>query len=475
MGWPCRRPTACRLSTAAMSSWRSCPTMLDRAATGTGGARIVRGDAGIGKSTLLEAVVERARERSMTVHSTRGVQSEAHLPFAGLHQLLAPLLPRLDELGARPAEEPARGVRAGGSGSPPTPSGSRSPRSSCSPMQPRTGRCCIVADDAQLLDAPTIDVLTFVARRLAADPIVALFAVRGEAIADSGLDELHLAPLDDAASAALLRQHAPDLPPSTQERVLREAAGNPLALVELPASMRSIDRGRRATAGPAAADSSPGASVRVPRGGAAGRDPRAAAGGGDRPLVRAAGTAGSGRQRCRSPAVGRGDRRRRRGGAGRGRRHRARALPAPADGLGDPWGGVVRRAREGSRGARRCAGSPARQAGLASRVRGRGDRRAAVTRARAGPRDGRFSAGRLPWGSARCGARPSSRRTRRGVVRCFSGRPSWRASSASGASRRSSRAWRTPPTWARSSRLALSPSARSSRSAISRTPGVFDP
>jgi predicted ATPase len=73
--------------------------MLDQAASGMGSASIVRGGGGIGKSTLLGAVVERARERSMTVLSTRGVQSEAHLPFAGLHQLLSPLLPRLDELG----------------------------------------------------------------------------------------------------------------------------------------------------------------------------------------------------------------------------------------------------------------------------------------------------------------------------------------------------------------------------------------
>lgn len=99
----------------------------------------------------------------------------------------------------------------------------------------------LVADDAQLLDVPTVDVLTFVARRLGADPIVALFAVRGEAIVGAGLDELLVGPLDRAAAEALLRQYAPDLSASTRERVLREAAGNPLALVELPAAMRAID------------------------------------------------------------------------------------------------------------------------------------------------------------------------------------------------------------------------------------------
>ena len=216
-------------------------TVLDRAMAGTGGARIVRGDAGIGKSRLLEAVIELARARSMTVHSTRGVQSEAHLPFAGLHQMLAALLSRLDELGVVQRRHllVAFGLEDAESADP--------FRIALAALELLTnaasdGPLLLVADDAQLLDAPSIDVLTFVARRLSADPIVALFAVRGEAIAGSGLDEFELAPLDDAASAALLRKRAPDLSRGTEERVLREAAGNPLALVELPAAMRSSDQ-----------------------------------------------------------------------------------------------------------------------------------------------------------------------------------------------------------------------------------------
>ena len=214
--------------------------LLDRATAGMGGARIVRGDPGIGKSRLLEAVVEQAQARSMNVHRTRGVQSEAHLPFAGLHQMLGALMPRLDELGvfqkrhllaAFGLEEAASADRF---------------RIALAALDLFTDAASdrpllLVADDAQLLDAPTVDVLTFVARRLAADPIVVLFAVRGEAIADAGLDELPLTPLDAAASARLLRTHAPDLPPATEQRILREAAGNPLALVELPAATRSTD------------------------------------------------------------------------------------------------------------------------------------------------------------------------------------------------------------------------------------------
>lgn len=207
-----------------------------------GSASIVRGDVGIGKSTLLGAVVERAREQAMTVLSTRGVQSEAHLPFAGLHQLLSPLLARLDELGRiqRSSLLAAFGLEDAVIADP-----FRIALAALELLADAASDAplVLIADDAQLLDVPTVDVLTFAARRLGADPIVALFAVRGEAIVGAGLDELLVSPLDRTASEALLRQCAPDLAASTRGRVLREAAGNPLALVELPAAMRSIDEG----------------------------------------------------------------------------------------------------------------------------------------------------------------------------------------------------------------------------------------
>ena len=216
--------------------------LLDRATTGTGGVCVISGDAGIGKSSLLEVVVERARAGSMTVHSTRGALSESHLPFAGLHRLLAELLPFLNELGVVQQKNlrAAFGLEEGEFADP--------FQIALSALELLTsaaadGPLLVVADDAQLLDAPTVDVLTFVARRLAADAIVVLLAARGdEAIGGSGLEELHLTPLDGVASLALVRQQAPDLPPHTQERVLRMAAGNPLALVELPASMQAIDQ-----------------------------------------------------------------------------------------------------------------------------------------------------------------------------------------------------------------------------------------
>lgn len=98
----------------------------------------------------------------------------------------------------------------------------------------------LIVDDAHWLDHPTADVLAFIARRIESDPVLLLAAVRDgypAALADGGLPEYRLTGLDDAAAAALLDAAAPGLPPTTQSRVLHEAAGNPLALLELPAAV----------------------------------------------------------------------------------------------------------------------------------------------------------------------------------------------------------------------------------------------
>ena len=94
----------------------------------------------------------------------------------------------------------------------------------------------LLADDLQWIDRPTLDVLAFVARRLESDPIVLLAAARdgGEALEDSGLPELRLGALEDEAAEALLDRWAPGLGPALRERLLAAAAGNPLALEELP-------------------------------------------------------------------------------------------------------------------------------------------------------------------------------------------------------------------------------------------------
>jgi predicted ATPase len=206
-----------------------------------GGAVVVRGDAGIGKSTVLAAARRSAESAGIAVIAAGGVQSEAHLPFAGLHQLLQPLLGELDALPGRhrAALEAAFGMSEDAA---PNPflialatlellgeAASRSP-------------LLVLAEDAHWLDQPTSDVLAFVARRVSAEPIVVLLAVRdgeGNPFAGADLPEMRLEPLDSESAAELLDAHAPGLPPAARERLLAESAGNPLALVELPSALEA--------------------------------------------------------------------------------------------------------------------------------------------------------------------------------------------------------------------------------------------
>ena len=100
----------------------------------------------------------------------------------------------------------------------------------------------LVVDDAHWLDRPTADVLAFVARRIESDPVLLLAATRDgypEGSPTRGCRSTGSPPLDEATSAALLDAAAPGLPLTTRSRVLLEAAGNPLALLELPWAGRS--------------------------------------------------------------------------------------------------------------------------------------------------------------------------------------------------------------------------------------------
>ena len=100
-------------------------------------------------------------------------------------------------------------------------------------------RCCSSSTTRTGSTVPTADVLAFVARRIESDPVLLLAAARDGypgGLADAGLPEHRLDGLDDATAAALLDAAAPGLPLTTRSRVLREAAGNPLALLELPAA-----------------------------------------------------------------------------------------------------------------------------------------------------------------------------------------------------------------------------------------------
>jgi DNA-binding CsgD family transcriptional regulator len=207
-----------------------------------GGALVVRGEAGIGKSALLAAGKERAQQQGVKVLSTTGALSEAQLAFAGLHQLLLPLLGGLDLLPdpQRRALEAAFGIAEGDA-----PDLFLISLATLGVVAERAAErpLLFVIEDAHWLDRPSSEVLEFVARRVESDPAMLLFAVREgvpSSFDDAGLPELSLAGLDRNASSALLDLAAPTLPSELKRRILEEAAGNPLALLELPAAAAGL-------------------------------------------------------------------------------------------------------------------------------------------------------------------------------------------------------------------------------------------
>lgn len=216
--------------------------MIDRIET-RGGALVVRGEAGIGKSALLEAAAERAHERGAMVVTSTGTQSEALFAFGGLHQLLTPFLDRADRLPdpQRRALDVAFGVSEG---DPPDAFmvGLATLRLVTEREPPAP--LLLVVEDAHWLDRSSAEVLAFVARRLEMEPVIALFAVRDGVpsdLDDAGIPELTVAGLDDDASRALLDVHGTGLSGELKGRILAEAAGNPLALIELPAAAVDLD------------------------------------------------------------------------------------------------------------------------------------------------------------------------------------------------------------------------------------------
>jgi hypothetical protein len=210
-------------------------SLLDGIGTG-GGALVLYGEPGIGKSRLLSVAAELARERGFTVLSATGVQSEAHLPFAGLHQLLRPVRFHSARL---PAAQRAVLDSAFGLSPEPAPERFRIAMAVLDLLGEVAAEAplLILVEDAQWLDRPTVEVLAFVARRLQSDPIVVLAAAREgypSLLAEAGLPQHSLAALAPAEAKALLGATAHALSPAVRDRVLGEAAGNPLALMELP-------------------------------------------------------------------------------------------------------------------------------------------------------------------------------------------------------------------------------------------------
>ncbi|WP_433167560.1 ATP-binding protein [Kribbella sp. CA-247076] len=205
--------------------------------SGAGQVLLVRGEAGIGKTALLDQLVGRAEE--CRVARAAGVEFEMELPYAGLHQLCAPLLRMTDHLPApqREALAVALGQEFGG---PPdrflVGAATLSLLSAVSDSKPLL---CVV-DDAQWLDQESVQTLTFVARRLFADRIGLVFAVREPVTGPSwrGFPELTVGGLTDHDAGALLDAVFPGrLDEHVRDRIVSETRGNPLALLELPAGL----------------------------------------------------------------------------------------------------------------------------------------------------------------------------------------------------------------------------------------------
>ena len=183
--------------------------LIDRV-TESGTATVVLGDPGIGKTSLLRAAAEHGRSAGHQVLATTGIEAEAHLPFAGLHHLLRPVLSKVNLLPAtqRQALSTAFGITEGPSAEPfMIALATLNLLAEVAADRP----VVMVVDDVQWLDPPSQDVLTFLARRVSGDPIVLIGIVRrghDVTFAAAGLPELDLLGLDEASARAILARHA---------------------------------------------------------------------------------------------------------------------------------------------------------------------------------------------------------------------------------------------------------------------------
>ncbi|MFK8844125.1 AAA family ATPase [Streptomyces sp. Ac-502] len=203
---------------------------------GRSGSLVLRGAAGIGKSALLQQLRHEAQP-DVTVFGAVGVESEAELPFAALHQLLLPLLGSMDRL--PPPQSVALRSAFGLQSTPADRFLVALAALTLLSEASRTTPLLLLVDDAQWLDAPSADALLFVARRLGAEAVGIVFAVRdgSRPFPAPGLAELPVGPLAPAAATTLLARHLPHTAPATRDRLLRAAGGNPLALTELPLAL----------------------------------------------------------------------------------------------------------------------------------------------------------------------------------------------------------------------------------------------
>jgi DNA-binding CsgD family transcriptional regulator len=228
-------------------------TLLDGAHAGRSGAVVISGPAGIGKTALLE-FAERA-SAGMTVLRATAIETEAELPFAGLHMLLRPVLSQLPKIPARQAGALERAFGVGPGWARPADDvflAGLAVLSLLTEVADARPVLCLI-DDAQWLDGASAAALMFAARRLDAEGVAVLLAIREgpRQLPTSGLTQLDLGPLSADAGQQVLRDAADSLDPILHQRVLADGAGNPLAITELARAAETVpDHGYYGRPGP---------------------------------------------------------------------------------------------------------------------------------------------------------------------------------------------------------------------------------
>ncbi|WP_433445871.1 AAA family ATPase [Streptomyces sp. CA-142005] len=194
---------------------------------------VLRGEAGTGKSALLQAAMSLAGEAGLRVIGASGVEAESKLPFAGLHQLLLPYGAHVPATSHAILDQ-VTGMRAGAAlGMAEVAGATLSLIAAAAEDRP----LFLAVDDAHWFDSESARVCTFVMRRAGAVGGRGAITVRADmpsAFDDAGLEEIEVGPLRGQEAAALLERTGSHLDPRARERVLRWAEGNPLALIELP-------------------------------------------------------------------------------------------------------------------------------------------------------------------------------------------------------------------------------------------------
>jgi AAA ATPase domain len=238
-----RPPAAHRRGRLRGRSWERerLGRLLTGIRSGRSGVLVLRGEPGIGKTALLEELVEQAS--GCLVARAAGVQADMELPFAGLQQLFGSMLGPLERLPGpqREAVEVAFGLRSG-----PAPDRFEVGLAILGLLAEVTEEeplVCVV-DDAQWLDQASARTLAFVARRLMAESVVLVFAVRepSEEQTFAGLPELVVGGLNDEDARGVLGLAiAGRVDERVVARIVAETRGNPLALLELPLGLSAAE------------------------------------------------------------------------------------------------------------------------------------------------------------------------------------------------------------------------------------------